>query len=766
MTNASLLRLRDDVDLASEVVAPSWPLSSVIAVNPLAGLEGLPFADAIGRAEALFGARSVLSVGEYRAAHAAGRIDDAALDAALERRPRLGRTDLLDRAEEVVPLRTALTISERHDHQHGTHLRRTVDTEITDWLAQWATRRAPGDLWTVWKADHPDEVAGLPDEVDAALRASLEQLRVPHYAQREYLARHLAALPGWSAHLRWRQLHDGGDVLIGFLAAAVSTEARVVGDRAWYTDDGPPPRRPSTAIDPRPLIWQDAYERTIHDRLLRTIEAAPAPTGSERPAATAHVVCCIDVRSEGLRRNLERIGSYETFGYAGFFGLAAHVVPVTGRGGTDQCPVLLTPSTTVAEQGPDGALRTAAAVDDAWHAAKHHPIAPLALAEASGWAAGPIAALRTVAPGTAARVADALPHHRGDPTPSTFDRSGLDLDAQAAIVAAILRLGIREAPAPLVVLCGHDARIDNNPTESALACGACGGHGGAANARIVAAMANDPAVRDRLAQQGQPIPDGTWFLAAEHDTPTDQVTILDDHLTPASHRAAVDALRADLGCAGDAAALDRAAVLPGRPRSLRAVRRRSRDWAEPVAELGLAGNMAFVIGPRHLTAHADLGRRVFLHSYDAATDPDGSVLGGILTAPLVVAQWINAQYHFSTTDPEAFGSGTKAVHNVLGDIGVLSGPGGDLRRGLPLQSVRAGNRLLHEPVRLLAVVEGAPEHVDAAMATSPTLHRLVANEWIHLVARPGPDAAWQRRTRDGWSPHEPIPEARTWPQTA
>lgn len=768
MTNASLLRLRDDVNLASEVIAPSWPLSSVIAVNPLSGFEGLAFDAAIGRAEALFGSRGVLATRDYRDALAAGRIDDAAVDAALAaaqaRHRGITRADLLGGGDDVPTLRTSLTIAERHDLDHGTHLRRTIDIEISDWCAHWATRPDPGDFWAAWRAEHPDAAATLPADVDAALMASLEALRVPHYAQRDYLATHLAALPGWSAHLRWRQDHHGGDILIGFLATAVATEARVVAGAAWYTDDGPPPRRPSTAIDPRPLIWQDAYERTVHDALLRTIDEAPAI--ATRPPADAQVVCCIDVRSEGVRRNLERLGSYETFGYAGFFGLAAHVVPVTGNGGTDQCPVLLTPSVTVTEHGPDDALRVAAALDDAWHAAKQHPIAPLALAEGSGWAAGPLAALRTAAPTLAARASDALPHHRRPAVPSRFDRSGIDVDTQAAIVAAILRLGIGRAPAPLVVLCGHDARVDNNPMESALACGACGGNGGAVNARIVAAMANDPDVRVRLAEVGQHVPETTWFVAAVHDTPTDRVELLDGHLVPDSHRRAFDDLGADLERAGDAAARERAATLPGQPRSLRAVRRRSRDWAEPVAELGLAGNMAFVIGPRHLTAHADLGRRVFLHSYDPEADPDGSVLGGILTAPLIVAQWINAQYYFSTTDPDTLGAGSKAVHNVLADIGVLSAGGGDLRRGLPLQSVRAGTRLLHEPVRLLAVVEGDPAHIDAALDTSPTLHRLVANRWIHLVARPGPGSPWQRRTPSGWSEHEPIPEVGAWSRTA
>ncbi|MCB0961930.1 MAG: DUF2309 family protein, partial [Acidimicrobiales bacterium] len=199
-------------------------------------------------------------------------------------------------------------------------------------------------------------------------------------------------------------------------------------------------------------------------------------------------------------------------------------------------------------------------------------------------------------------------------------------------------------------------------------------------------------------------------------------------------------------------------------RTLRRIRGRGRDWSEPVAELGLAGNAAFIAGPRSLTRGTDLGGRAFLHSYEPERDPDGTVLAGILTAPLVVAQWINAQYHFSATDPEILGAGSKAVHNPIGRLGVLSGPGGDLRRGLPLQSVRAGSTLLHEPVRLLAVITGRLDHIDAAIAGSPTLRTLVEGEWIHLVARPGPDEPWHQRTADGWIEREPLPvrPAETW----
>ena len=85
---------------------------------------------------------------------------------------------------------------------------------------------------------------------------------------------------------------------------------------------------------------------TALDRVL------PAPqlvevNRTDRSRALAQVVCCIDVRSEPLRRHLEDCGGYETFGYAGFFGLAARVEPEGGGHPTDRCPVLIRPTTSL-----------------------------------------------------------------------------------------------------------------------------------------------------------------------------------------------------------------------------------------------------------------------------------------------------------------------------------------------------------------------------------------------------------------------------------
>ena len=60
-----------------------------------------------------------------------------------------------------------------------------------------------------------------------------------------------------------------------------------------------------------------------------------------------------------------------------------------------------------------------------------------------------------------------------------------------------------------------------------------------------------------------------------------------------------------------------------------------------------------------------------------------------MTAPMIVAHWINMQYFASTVDNDHFGSGNKTIHNVVGRFGILSGNGGDLMTGLPWQSLHA-----------------------------------------------------------------------------
>jgi hypothetical protein len=212
------------------------------------------------------------------------------------------------------------------------------------------------------------------------------------------------------------------------------------------------------------------------------------------------------------------------------------------------------------------------------------------------------------------------------------------------------------------------------------------------------------------------------------------VTLFDGDV-PASHANDLERLRADLETARAGAAAERAADMGADPSAgVRETERRAADWAETRPEWGLAGNAAFVIGRRSLTADLDLDGRSFLHSYDPATDPDGDALEAIMTGPMVVAQWINSQYYFATVDNAVYGSGSKVTQNPVGNVGVYQGNGGDLMTGLPLQSLLAADdEPYHQPLRLSVVIDAPVERVREVLARHEHLTDLLDNGWLSLT---------------------------------
>jgi hypothetical protein len=176
-------------------------------------------------------------------------------------------------------------------------------------------------------------------------------------------------------------------------------------------------------------------------------------------------------------------------------------------------------------------------------------------------------------------------------------------------------------------------------------------------------------------------------------------------------------------------------------------------------EWGLAGNAALVFAPRERTRGADLGGRVFLHDYHAADDADGGLLAQLFSAPMQVATWINLQYYASVVDPRAFGGGNKVLHDVVGGrLGVYEGNGGDLRVGLPLQSLHDGRRWRHTPVRLAVYVAADEARIERAIAASEPGRRLVENGWLHLFRLADDGAVWARSRQGGWrlTPSLPV----------
>ena len=837
--------LRAQVSRAAELIAPMWPLSSFVAVNPLGGLERLPF-DEAGSAAWPLRCRTFRSLAEFRDDHLSGitcdedlewAVLDVAFVACTQAPIVVGEREIAAVDVVIADLRFgAPETTERVTPR--TELERRCGVDVADRLgvdelvASWVLDHLARPSWPLddegvgfWAlargqavrharrrlgTDARNFVEQLDDDPLVALSQSLDALGVPGPERVDELRGMLASFPGCAGLARWRTDWAHGGEPLPRLDEVELAAARACLDAAILIDlDERGGRRAGTATalagtsvgqslgtdptllaradaistalelpdddgvrnaiaelaalvpDPmRQAIWQRAQERHFDRRSLAMLDRVDPGVTTVRPAS--QVVLCIDVRSEGLRKQLESSGLDETVGFAGFFGVPMQVRELGWDHVEARCPVLVSPGAQATEEPlPDEAdsveryldhRRRRAAAAAAHTSTKRLAGAQFATAEAVGWLTGPLAAWHTLAP----------PRVRGTersplPTRVLLERDSA-LEQRVDSAEAVLRtMGLVERFARVVVFCGHTSETTNNPHATALECGACAGASGASNARAVAALMNEPDVRAGLAQRGLEIPHDTWFTGAVHETTTDAVTLLDRHLAPHGHVAELDELQGRLDGASARQATARARHLPGRADR---VRDRGRDWAQPRPEWGLARNAAFIIAPRSATEGLDLDGRAFLHSYDSRHDPDGTVLETIMTAPLVVGHWISAQYYFSTVDPDTFGAGDKLLHNPVGSVGVLSGAGGDLRVGLPLQSTHVAGRRFHQPLRLLAVIQADLSTIEAIIARNPVLQQLVAGSWIRIAARLHPHEPWSTRSHLGtWStiPHLPTP---------
>jgi len=339
-------------------------------------------------------------------------------------------------------------------------------------------------------------------------------------------------------------------------------------------------------------------------------------------------------------------------------------------------------------------------------------------------------------------------------------RTGFTEEEQILTVDTALRMmGLTKNFARLVLFCAHGSTTENNPYESALDCGACGGNEGKPNARVLAMMANNRLIRERIAKLGIEIPSDTHFVAGQMDTTTDDVQLFDLEDVPHTHRADLSRLQEDLKEAAIRTSLERCGRFPDvEPQLERAqaeshVEGRSVDWSQIRPEWGLSSNAAFVIARRDLTKGLNLDGRVFLHSFDYREDPNNRLLEVLLTAPQVVAQWINMEHYFSAADNEVYGSGSKIYHNVVGRIGIMSGPWSDLRLGLARQTVMNGEMPYHEPMRLLTVIQAPRSRIDRIIQRHAQLQHYYHNEWVHLVVLDPEDQMWYRYRPTGeWKP--------------
>lgn len=471
------------------------------------------------------------------------------------------------------------------------------------------------------------------------------------------------------------------------------------------------------------------------------------------------LICCIDEREESFRRHLEEAApDAETLGAAGFYGVAMYYQGAADAHYSPLCPVIIKPQHYVREEVAFSfrdteetrrqRRRTIGAFSYRLHLGSR--------TFAGGWLTSVLGALATLPlvmrvlfPRATAQLrklfgrvmrppaVTRLQLERVEETPGPEGgHVGYTADEMAAIVERLLRdMGLTSGFSRLVVVCGHGSSSLNNPHESAHDCGACAGGRGGPNARAFAQMANDPRVRASLAENGLHIPPDTYFVGAYHNTCDDSVIYYDLDNLPHTHEADMERAAEDIDEARARSAHERcrrfesAELTLNAKAALRHVEGRAEDLSQVRPEYGHATNALCFVGRREWSRGLFLDRRAFLQSYDPAQDDDEqTILTRILQAVIPVCAGISLEYYFSYVDPTGYGCGTKLPHNVASLLGVMNGAASDLRPGLPWQMVE-----IHDPVRLLFVIETTPEAMLQIMQRNEGIDRLVRGNWVQLA---------------------------------
>lgn len=509
-----------------------------------------------------------------------------------------------------------------------------------------------------------------------------------------------------------------------------------------------------TELDEVLSIWQDAYEWSYYDQVFTGIKMEQTLQKDKVQANHSfQALFCIDDRECSIRRYVEKQdSSCQTFGTPGFFGVEFFYKPEHGNSITKQCPAPVTPKFLVKEVG------TTEKKDTDVHFTKHsHTLfRGWLISQSLGFWSAVKLALNIFKPSMSPATSSCFRHM--DPLSQlTIENKdindienglqvGFTIPEMAERVENLLcSIGLVKDFAPLVYVVSHGSTSVNNTHYAGYDCGACSGRPGSVNARVLCYMANHVAVRAILKEKGIEIPTETQFIGALHDTTRDDIAFYDKGTLSPENLERHKVNKINFRKALDENAKERSRRFESIDTHLSAekihdkIRTRSVSLFEPRPELNHATNTLCIVGRREVSKHLFLDRRSFMNSFDYEVDKEGKYLTNILNAVAPVCGGINLEYYFSRVDNHKLGAGTKLAHNVMGLFGVANGIDGDLRPGLPSQMIE-----VHDPIRLMVIVEHFPEVVLATIQKNPATYQWFENEWIHLmVIHPETRAFWQ-----------------------
>ena len=747
--------IQKSIEEASQVIGNTWPLYSFVASNPLSGYEKMPFEKAVKSAKELLNANVFPETALYRQAWEKGEIDEKVLLDLLK------ENQLLESPERYLQKMASHKTLDAKNSQHNLDriMAKWLAAFIDEGLAEWEMPNKNEGFYSAWRklavydTDMPKTIIS---EIPQTSAETLTHI-LSGYAEidlTKILTFHLAALPGWTGYINHRNTHHSQwqqeypitlqDYLAIRLWIAEKIEVEI------YPEDIH--NSTNSSLAKLQYIWLKAWEKSWQNELVKVLDnqqIISQTAKKEEQVPEVQMVFCIDTRSELIRRHVENKGQYETFGYAGFFGIAMDYESLKDGLTRKSCPPILNSAYHVSEipQLNQSDVvhvykrKNEVSIFKEYFLKRMKNMLPSAFGyvEGSGFFYGMSLTARTLFPGSLYRSSNkknttdyesicepelkSCNHDHSEPN--------IPLAEKVAIVKGAFDLMGWQQFAPIVVFAGHGSHSANNAFGSSLDCGACAASPGRHNARMLAKLANLPEVQQSLKENHSiEIPSNTIFIGAEHNTTTDEILLFDLE-APNSHQEALKKLKINLAKAQQTATQERLGVTHN---SVSLAQKKANDWGETRPEWGLAKNAGFIIGMRNLTKNHNLDGRCFLHSYNWETDETGKALEGIMQGPMVVTQWINNHYYFSTVDTEVFGGGSKITHNITGKFGVVQGNGGDIKMGLPLQSLKQSDEeMYHQPLRLSVMIQAPLSRVNEILQRNEHLKNLLDNEWIYLM---------------------------------
>jgi uncharacterized protein YbcC (UPF0753/DUF2309 family) len=756
------------------------PLKDFVHHNTLHAFQHEPFFLGLNEAHEIFGYKVFLTIQEYRSLHANGRISNGAIQHVLDN---YNSSDQLSWKEKMLFAKVNddpnPRVGKLRDHWKSIYhidldsqihptLFRIVGSYLDQGISLWKfpitsvgfldamAELERNGLVSFFKTEH---VRNLLLYGDTSLEHLLEMVVGNEELYERYLFDQQFAHPGWSGIVSVIEenpkalVDQKGISLEEFIRYELLMEIDVLDDHfgeIWAPLGMKIKRMPQELFHKVPVtesstikqLWQSAFEWSYYDTVLKGLTlGSSATTENHAETPSFQAVFCIDDRECSIRRHVEALDAdCSTYGTAGFFNIDAYFQPASGKFNTKICPAPLSPKHLIKE------IKEGMEDESEFHFGKHTHglLAGWILTHTLGFISAfklfltvfrPKQSSTSVSPQRHMNAHATLTiHHEGG-----FTEDGLQIgytyDEMTDRLETLLRsIGFTNQFGPIVYLVGHGSSSVNNTHYAGYDCGACCGRPGSVNARVMAFISNQKEVRNRLNTRGIEIPDSTRFVGVLHDTSRDEFTYYDVSDLSVDHQECFNAHQL---------LFDEALSMNAKERSRRfeytktnkaskvvhqAVKKRTVSLFEPRPELNHATNALAIVGRRSLSKNIFLDRRSFLNSYDYTQDREGKYLLNILNAVAPVCGGINLEYYFSRVDNQNLGAGTKLPHNVMGLIGIANGIEGDLRTGLPSQMIE-----VHEPVRLMVIVEHYSEVVLKAIQTNPSTFEWFENEWVRLA---------------------------------